>query len=85
MSREQTVQVSDTTMLNSIPTACPKKFIVILIAQLINLENKIVYLYICLDFGFRMFGIKREVRCKSGAIPVAVSSILVCLYFMPLL
>ncbi len=24
--------------------------------------------------GFRNLGIKREVRCKSGAIPVAVSS-----------
>ena len=40
------------------------------------MEDKIVYPYICAVFGSRMSGIKREVRCKSGAIPVAVSSIL---------
>jgi hypothetical protein len=30
--------------------------------------------YICTVFGSRHNGIKREVRCNSGAIPVAVSS-----------
>ena len=28
--------------------------------------------YLCNEFGFRISGIKREVRCNPGAIPVAV-------------
>jgi len=44
------------------------------------LHNQQLFLF---GIGFRMFGIKREVRCKSGAIPVAVSSINGS-YYMPL-
>jgi ATP:cob(I)alamin adenosyltransferase len=40
--------------------------------------------YICAEFGSRFIGIKREVRCKSGAIPVAVSSIHSRLIYIPL-
>ncbi len=41
--------------------------------------------YICSVIGSRHNGIKREVRCNSGAIPVAVSSFRECEFTIGLL
>jgi len=42
-------------------------------------------LYICSIFGSRMSGIKREVRCKSGAIPVAVRWVKEWVFSIPMI